>query len=170
MQARAEFFDSDVGGMAPVANQNQFGQRSFAGFDSDDRTTVIVGGLECGQGGVAASQLVEIVTDGNIERLELPTPLLGPTVTSIGNGQYVVWGFPIGNCEYGPGWLITTTGPPAAFPLDIPDAPDRCSPKIDECQAWLPTAFHSATRLPNGPGGESGSLSSAGYLATKPLL
>ncbi|MEE2786192.1 MAG: hypothetical protein VX589_02565 [Myxococcota bacterium] len=156
-QPRAEFYDVLADEMQPVANENQFGQRSFAGSDTDAQTTVIAGGLECGQGGVTASRLVEVVIDGNIQRLDLGTPLLGATVTAIGAGRFVVWGFPTGGCEQTPGWLVTTIGQPTVAPITISGAPNRCqnqSVSPSGCAPWVPTAYHSATRLSDGPAGE----------------
>lgn len=152
----AERFDPTTGGWGVVLGATS---RFMPGAAADGAgRAVIAGGLVFQDGVPEATGLVEVLVGGVLSTTALPTGLLGPSVTAIGDGRFLVWGADVAECGARPGWLVTVGSDLAPEPtvqqltvIATPGPPNCVAPAVG-CRDWYPTAFHTATRLADADG------------------
>lgn len=152
-----EYFHPATGGFATVeVSGGELTPRFMPGAAVDDRARVVVaGGLVFSPAGdPTASTLVEVVAAGRLRTAQLPTGLLGPSVTSLGDSKLLVWGADIAGCGARPGWLVNNDPEPTVQQLTIAASPGtpNCQAPPTGCRDWYPTAFHTAARLSDAEG------------------
>lgn len=149
------FLDGTTGAVAPIltGDSRAVTPRILAGVaQGPDGRIVRAGGLQATLEGPRASADVEVINGGLLTRHTLPAALLGPTVTALGDDTYLVWGADVPRCGATPGYLVTLDPQFAATPLQWADTePPTCA---DVCRDWYATAYHTATRIADGPAGE----------------
>lgn len=138
------FFDPENGGLRPYVLNPPPTAHSLAGVGAGNGWLVRAGGLAHGPNGeLRASTAIEVLKDRTAYTLELPTALIGPSVTHLGGDAFLVWGADVPGCGANPG-AIVRAGTRSVTLLTVPDPP-ACD---DFERDWWATGYHSATALP----------------------